>query len=191
MTFEPRTREKLATTRGTIVELLKPRDDQNAACIKQVELALEDVEDHFGFLSGTYVTDSKMRARLRRLADAIRRVAAPWNDMNDVRIKGAGIFPFDAPVKVLEGMDDFLAFGRLCGKVAAAAEKEKRTKPDIDAAMKGKAAEHAYQLVKQYGWKPSSKKDSNYCRIAKLLHGGGDDLTKQCKTCAEEHSEVR
>jgi DNA invertase Pin-like site-specific DNA recombinase len=80
--FKDKEREQfIAKTARKIALLLDPG---NKECIKDAESALEDVEWHFASLSALYVTDSKMRAKLQRLAGAIRAVAAPWNDLRRV-----------------------------------------------------------------------------------------------------------
>ena len=166
-----------------IVSLIDPAEAKRRACLDDALKAIWQMEDD-GSFSYSDPIYGKMRKKLDTFARAMARVSTAWKDMMAI---GVGIHA-DVDVKLLNRMDDFLAFGRQC---AVMAEENKTKLQDRDARMKVHAVRHAYKLVRKYGVKPSSKKGSEFCSIAKLLHGGRDDLTRQCKTYAEEHSEVR
>jgi hypothetical protein len=116
---------------------------------------------------------AKARKKFEKFAAAIRRVKSAWNEIGH-----DWLLLDEVDLDTIDMVDDVIAFGLQCGTEA---EANKTKVVDKDAALKRHAARLAHKLLSDYGVKPRATKGSKYCQVAKLIHGGDDDLLKACR----------
>jgi hypothetical protein len=156
----------------SVVDRIDPRADRRQACRRDALKVIRQIEEQSDRFDGRHVVNDKMRKKLLRFANLVARVKPAWQDIE--------VFPLNMPPSLPASVDEVLEFGRRCGE---AARKDKSRTPDRDAAAKRRAVKQAYRLMTKYAVeKPAANdEESKFCRLAKMLHGGGEDLTSQCK----------